>query len=245
MLICPAARIFDAAAVADLMEDFDRTDPAAFRKALVGQLLQARKAGMATIAEALRARPLEAEAAKRSYTWLTDELVLSAWRAATEYLHPLSNPTDGERLALIAVGGYGRDRCGGRRMDGPAIAVNQPISCGSIPLRPAVSESRSGSPSQPDNTAPAGWEATHGLAFAAFSSARRPPRMPYMLWFPSWHAYSYIGTSVRCSGIDAVHGRVHVSGSVTVKRYSSVSASVRVKRSTNVMFSLVPRQPRS
>ncbi|AKO98198.1 [Protein-PII] uridylyltransferase [Marinovum algicola DG 898] len=108
MLICPAARIFDAAAVADLMEDFDRTDPAAFRKALVGQLLQARKAGMATIAEALRARPLEAEAAKRSYTWLTDELVLSAWRAATEYLHPLSNPTDGERLALIAVGGYGR-----------------------------------------------------------------------------------------------------------------------------------------
>ena len=48
-----------------------------------------------------------------------------------------------------------------------------------------------------------------------------------MLRFPSWHAYSYIGTSVRRSGIDAVQGLVHVSGSVTVYSYTSVSTSTR------------------
>ena len=38
-----------------------------------------------------------------------------------------------------------------------------------------------------------------------------------MLWFPSWHAYSNSVRSFRRIGISAVHGAVHVSGSVTVK----------------------------
>ena len=50
---------------------------------------------------------------------------------------------------------------------------------------------------------------------------------------------SNIGTSVRRNGIDAVHGRVHVSGSVTVYSYSSVSASIRVNRSTSVRLGMV------
>ncbi|MGY3438957.1 MULTISPECIES: [protein-PII] uridylyltransferase [unclassified Marinovum] len=107
-LICPAARIFDDAAVDALMAEFDRAEQASFRKTLVAHLLAARKSGMAAIAEELRANPLNAIPAKRSYTWLTDKLVLTAWRVATELLHPLSNPTEGERLSLIAVGGYGR-----------------------------------------------------------------------------------------------------------------------------------------
>lgn len=108
ILICPAAEIFDSAAVETLIAQFDRDQPGEFRKLLVKHLLDARKAGMETIAAAFRANPLAAESAKRTYTWLTDQLVLTAWRVATEMLHPLSNPTAGERLSLIAVGGYGR-----------------------------------------------------------------------------------------------------------------------------------------
>ena len=40
-----------------------------------------------------------------------------------------------------------------------------------------------------------------------------------MLWFPSWQAYWYGGSSERRSGIEAVHGLVHVSGSITVYLY--------------------------
>ncbi|TNF21751.1 MAG: [protein-PII] uridylyltransferase [Rhodobacteraceae bacterium] len=107
-LICPPGEIFDADAAQALIATFDRAEQAEFRKALVAHLLAARKAGMEVIAGHLRQSPLAARPAKRSYTWLTDQLVLTAWQVATGLLHPLANPTEGERLALIAVGGYGR-----------------------------------------------------------------------------------------------------------------------------------------
>ena len=55
----------------------------------------------------------------------------------------------------------------------------------------------------------------------------------------------YIGSVARRSGIAAVHGLVHVSGSITVYWYSSVSGSRSVKRSINFMLAVDPLHRRS
>ncbi|MGL4321125.1 MAG: [protein-PII] uridylyltransferase [Paracoccaceae bacterium] len=49
------------------------------------------------------ARPLTSALAN-----LTDVLVRTAFLIATRTLHPLPNPTDAERISVLAVGGYGR-----------------------------------------------------------------------------------------------------------------------------------------
>jgi [protein-PII] uridylyltransferase len=109
-LICPAQDIFDADAIlgaiqADIMT---ATSPMEIRKVAVTHLLATRKAGMALIADALRAAPFSARPMTRSYTYLTDCLVETCYQIAANILHPLPNPTEQERIALIAVGGYGR-----------------------------------------------------------------------------------------------------------------------------------------
>ncbi|HAJ03236.1 MAG TPA: bifunctional uridylyltransferase/uridylyl-removing protein, partial [Brevundimonas sp.] len=44
----------------------------------------------------------------RLYARAADRMVQSLWWVTTEHLFPAPNPTDAERLALLAVGGYGR-----------------------------------------------------------------------------------------------------------------------------------------
>jgi len=44
----------------------------------------------------------------RLYSAAADDLLLALWEFTTEVLYPAPNPTEAERLALIAVGGYGR-----------------------------------------------------------------------------------------------------------------------------------------
>ena len=109
-LICPAVEIFDRAAVADsLAAALDSAgDPAAIRAATVAVLRAAQERGRAAIAAAMAERPHEARGCTRAIAWLTDRLVQSALEVATGRLHPLPNPTAGERLAVLAVGGYGR-----------------------------------------------------------------------------------------------------------------------------------------
>ncbi|MBK1636216.1 [protein-PII] uridylyltransferase [Rhodovulum adriaticum] len=109
-LIRPAEEIFDASAFAAELDRLKQEagDPRALRDGAVRHLGAAAKAGRAAIAEAFAARPFEAGPAVRSYTWLTDRLVCAALTVASQYLHPLPNPTEGERLAVFAVGGYGR-----------------------------------------------------------------------------------------------------------------------------------------
>ena len=66
------------------------------------------KHGRAAIAEAFAARPFDARPVTRAYCWLTDCVILTALDMATRVMHPLHNPTESERLAVFAVGGYGR-----------------------------------------------------------------------------------------------------------------------------------------
>jgi [protein-PII] uridylyltransferase len=109
-LIRPPEEIFDAAGFARDLEAAAQAAPdgGALRLEAVRLLRAAREAGNAAIAEAFRARPFEARATVRAYAWLTDRLVEAAWTVATERLHPCPNPTEGERIAILAVGGYGR-----------------------------------------------------------------------------------------------------------------------------------------
>ncbi|MGB7317216.1 MAG: [protein-PII] uridylyltransferase [Planktotalea sp.] len=109
-LILPAQDIFDASAVLAAIEAeiAELTDAMAVRKSAVTHLGKARTAGMNAIADALRASPYAAREMTRSYTFLTDCLVEAAFLVASVALHPISNPTEQERIAMIAVGGYGR-----------------------------------------------------------------------------------------------------------------------------------------
>ncbi len=110
-LICPAEDIFDHASVASalaILEDAHRGDHSALRKAVIPLLHNARKSGRAAVAKALSEHPLAAEAATRSISWQTDCVILTVLDLAIRILHPNPNPTEGERIAILAVGGYGR-----------------------------------------------------------------------------------------------------------------------------------------
>ncbi|AFO88460.1 [protein-PII] uridylyltransferase [Phaeobacter inhibens] len=108
-LICDPGKIFDAVAVRAAITALSRDCSAAeLRAGVVKILREANLAGRAAIAEAFAEEPFAARALTRSYVYLTDGLVTAAHYTATSLLHPLSNPTQGERIAVIAVGGYGR-----------------------------------------------------------------------------------------------------------------------------------------
>ncbi len=80
----------------------------AFRSAVSQVLQEERDRG----AECIRSRFFQAAQAgpetSRSVATMTDAIVRVAHRTATEILHPNASPTDGERLTVVAVGGYGR-----------------------------------------------------------------------------------------------------------------------------------------
>ncbi|MFV1443275.1 [protein-PII] uridylyltransferase [Phaeobacter sp. JH60H1] len=108
-LICDPGKIFDAVAVRAAITALSRDCSAAeLRAGVVKILREANLAGRAAIAEAFAEEPFAARALTRSYVYLTDGLVTAAYFTATSLLHPLANPTQGERIAVIAVGGYGR-----------------------------------------------------------------------------------------------------------------------------------------
>nr|WP_093965606.1 [protein-PII] uridylyltransferase [Actibacterium lipolyticum] len=109
-LICPAIDIFDQNAVnAALDAALDGvTDSREIRAATVTQLAAARKAGNAVIANAFAARPFDARQVVRSYSYLMDGIIDTVLSVATQRLHKLQTATEGERIAVIAVGGYGR-----------------------------------------------------------------------------------------------------------------------------------------
>ncbi len=109
-LILPPGAIFDRAAItAALVQDLaDAQDNRAIRAATVRHLKSAIEAGRAAIAEAFAARPRAAREAVASYAFLMDGVVCTVLEIAMTRLHPRPNPTEGERIAVLAVGGYGR-----------------------------------------------------------------------------------------------------------------------------------------
>lgn len=109
-LICSASSIFDKAAVlAEITAGFATVKSEKERRAVAVSVLdKARKAGLSAISDAFRAQPFAARPATRAYSWLADQVVCVVLETATDWLHPLPNPTEGEKLTVIAVGGSGR-----------------------------------------------------------------------------------------------------------------------------------------
>ncbi|MEX0371517.1 MAG: [protein-PII] uridylyltransferase [Tateyamaria sp.] len=78
------------------------------RAAIVAHLKAAQSAGRATIADAFAAAPFASRQTTRAYAYLTDCVVRAALQTAQSILHPNPTPTRSERMAVLAVGGYGR-----------------------------------------------------------------------------------------------------------------------------------------
>ena len=110
-LIRPAIEIFDAHAVEQALQhavDEAGADTATIRHEITRILAKALSDGRAAIAEGFVEQPFKSRPTVRAYSWLTDRIILSALHIATEVIHPLSNPTESERISVFAVGGYGR-----------------------------------------------------------------------------------------------------------------------------------------
>ena len=102
-LICESSQIFDQSKVNDFF-----SLKVGERGKLVSLLKELKSKGFDRISFELRKNPLKARKAIRSYAFLTDCLVTSAWKFATEIQFPSHNPTEAEKLSIISVGGYGR-----------------------------------------------------------------------------------------------------------------------------------------
>ncbi len=87
-----------------LIEAASATD---VRRAVAATLKESWDAARVRIARRLDAGGDGVEVA-RLYSTAADDLLTALWRFTTETLYPAANPSEAERLSLIAVGGYGR-----------------------------------------------------------------------------------------------------------------------------------------
>lgn len=111
MLLPPDAIIDGAAldaAIGAEIETLAVRDARDMRAIAVRHMTEAKARANAALAAEFARRPLAARALVRAQAWLTDTLVRTALRVARDHQHPLANPTESERLAVLGVGGYGR-----------------------------------------------------------------------------------------------------------------------------------------
>ena len=88
------------------LQDID--EPRRIRSETVALLMQARADGMQAIEASFATHPRAARETVRAIANLTDQIVTAVHHVAITRLHPLDAPSEGERLAVLAVGGYGR-----------------------------------------------------------------------------------------------------------------------------------------
>jgi [protein-PII] uridylyltransferase len=108
--LLPPAEVIDQADIIAAIdaEVANAPDARAVRAIAVSHLGRAKAAGTAALEAAFRHNPRKARALVLSQSLLTDALVTVALDVATRHLHPSGTPTEAERIAVVAVGGYGR-----------------------------------------------------------------------------------------------------------------------------------------
>jgi len=99
--------IIDRRALAVALDELPGSGTA-LRQAGAGLLRPALDAGRAEIARRLTDHPSHGAQAASAQAFLTDQILRLLYDFTTHRLHALSNPTTSERLAVAAVGGYGR-----------------------------------------------------------------------------------------------------------------------------------------
>jgi len=109
-LICDEAQVCDLDRLDQRLIDglADLSEARDIRAFTVETLLEVLRHGNEALEAALIKVPLNARSFVRGQTWLTDIIVTCALNVAQLSLHPNPNPTEGQRIALLAVGGYGR-----------------------------------------------------------------------------------------------------------------------------------------
>ena len=109
-MILPGVGIIDPRALlaAIAAEIGTATDHKAARAVAVRHMAEAKARANAALEAAFTKSPLKSRPLTHAQVYLTDGLVMTALEVARQYLHPLPNPTEAERIAVLAVGGYGR-----------------------------------------------------------------------------------------------------------------------------------------
>ncbi len=109
-LLCSTNTIFPVDEVrAALHQAGQHTKEQTRLRALAVDILQdALHHGRSTIASVFVKQPFAARQLINSYTFLSDCIIKATLGFTFQYIHPTPVPTSSERLALIAVGGYGR-----------------------------------------------------------------------------------------------------------------------------------------
>jgi [protein-PII] uridylyltransferase len=78
------------------------------RMAIVGLLQSALTFGRREISNRLQKNPSRGHQAAAEQAFLTDQLVRLIYDYVTTHLYPMANPSSSQRIAVLAVGGYGR-----------------------------------------------------------------------------------------------------------------------------------------
>ncbi|WP_370169573.1 [protein-PII] uridylyltransferase [Sphingobium abikonense] len=103
--------IIDRRAISDRINALaqeHRGDPMRLRGLIVQELKAALDHGRADVARRLEARPTRGREAVSAFAFLIDQILRLLYDATTHHLYPAGNRSTGERIVLIAVGGYGR-----------------------------------------------------------------------------------------------------------------------------------------
>lgn len=101
--------IIDRKAIAERFEEIVQREGAPkARTFIVAELQQALALGRSEIASRLCAHPSKGYRAAQEQAFLVDQLVRLIYDYVVQYLFPISNPTASEKIAVLAVGGYGR-----------------------------------------------------------------------------------------------------------------------------------------
>jgi len=100
--------IIDRRAVADALAAIEGSDKVDLRRKSVPVLKAALETGRIEIERRLIEHPSRGLESAASQAFLTDQLLRLSYDFIVQRLYPVGNATAGERLTLIAVGGYGR-----------------------------------------------------------------------------------------------------------------------------------------
>ncbi|MBB5684344.1 [protein-PII] uridylyltransferase [Sphingobium boeckii] len=103
-------QIIDRRALSDALGELtpDSADITALRQGMVALMRTALEAGRAEIARRIEEHPSRGTEASSAQAFLVDQILRLIYDFTIQRLYPISNPTSSERIALIAVGGYGR-----------------------------------------------------------------------------------------------------------------------------------------